>query len=163
MKSLPRIALACALPALSLGLAACKEQHGSGGGTLTDAPRGSAEAEAPPRPPSPEEQALVTKLLPDNKLEDFAVREVHGADHSPLEIVCVKDAARVVLSIARSVEGGPAAPASAGPYAVFYSVRGTGSDEGERLAKALAKRLEANLSAPVPAGLGPFVVRPMSL
>jgi hypothetical protein len=118
-------------------------------------------SDPPPRPANAAELALLAPVAPGQKLSDFDVREVRG-DRGLIDVVCEKGAARVVLSVALFAKDGPTPPASTSRYAVFYSVRGATPEEAERLASALAAVLDKS-TAPVPAGLGPFVPRPLSL
>jgi hypothetical protein len=148
---------------MALGSAACRnEPHPApaGPGSGAAAP---ASAEAPPRPASPAELAIVAPAVAGSPLGDFTIAEIQGTARGLIEVTCEKGRARVVLSIALAAEGGPAAPASAGRYAVFYSLRDAQPEDGERLAAALAKILEANRAVPPPPGLLPFVPRPVSL
>lgn len=115
------------------------------------------------RPASPAELSILAPAVPGSKLADWDIRAVHGVDRGTMEVVCEKDGARVVLSIALAADGGPEPPVSTDRYAVFYSVRGATTEDADRLAKALAELLRANQAVPPPGGLGPFVPRPRSL
>lgn len=138
-------------------LAACQAAPGSSGN------EGPSGADAPPPPASSAELAIVAPVAVGSKLEGWTVAAIHGVDHGTLEIVCEKGSARVALSVALAAAGGPEPPASTERYAVFYSLRGATGEDGERLAKALARVLDANRAAPAPSGLEPFVPRPRSL
>ncbi|UQA56285.1 hypothetical protein [Polyangium aurulentum] len=117
----------------------------------------------PPRPAGPEELALVAPLVPGARLEDFEVREVRAVQGGVLTLVLAKDRATVRLSVALAEDGGPAPPALAGRYAVFYSLRNAQPEDGERLARALARILDKHADVPAPPGLGPFVPSPIPI
>jgi hypothetical protein len=117
----------------------------------------------PPRPAGPAELALVAPLVPGARLEDFEVREVRAVEAGVLTLVCAKDRASVRLSVALAEADGPPPPALAGRYAVFYSLRNAQPDDGDRLARALAKILDAHADVPTPPGLGPFVPSPIPI
>lgn len=95
-------------------------------------------------------------LVAGGKLLDFAVREVRAVDHGRLRVVCVKDKAVVRLDVALLDPEGALPPASAGRYAVFYSLRGGTPEDGERLALKLARVIEAHASMPPPPGMTTF-------
>lgn len=134
-----------------------------GGAETTSTARPQVTAEPPPRPASPAELAILAPAAAGGKLADWTIRAIHGVEQGTLEIVCEKDGARVVLSVALAADGGPEPPVSTERYAVFYSSRGATAEDGERLAKALAELLHANRAAPPPPGLGPFVPRARTL
>jgi hypothetical protein len=110
-----------------------------------------------PRPAGPAELALVAPLMPGSSLLDFTVREIHAVDRGRLRVVCGKDKAVVRLDVALlDAEGAVVPPASAGRYAVFYSLRGGAPEDGDRLARALAHLIGAHASAPPPPGMTTF-------
>lgn len=144
-----------------LGTAACGDASsppGPASGAAT-----ASNAHPPARPASAAELAVIAPAAPGGKLEDFDIREVRGVEHGVMEVHCEKGAARVILTIALAVEGGPAPPAEAGRYGVFYSLRGAAPEDGEQLANALAALLKKNAAVAVPEGMGPFVAKPVSL
>jgi hypothetical protein len=125
----------------------------------------SAPRPPPParRPAGPAELALVAPLVPGARLEDFEVREVRAVEAGVLTLVCAKDRATVRLSVALAEAEGPPPPALAGRYAVFYSLRNAEPEDGDRLARALARILDAHADVPTPPGLGPFVPSPIPI
>jgi hypothetical protein len=146
-----------------LGMAACRDAPSGPASASASSAANNALPPEPPRPASPAELAVIAPAAPGGKLLDFDIREVRGVQRGVMEVHCEKGAARVVLSIALAAPGGPAPPAEAGRYGVFYSLRGASPEDGERLAKALAELLGKNSAAKVPEGMGPFVPRPVSL
>jgi hypothetical protein len=111
---------------------------------------------APPRPAGPAELALVAPLAPGSDLIGFTVREIRAVERGRLRVVCVKDKAVVRLDVALLDPDGALPPASAGRYAVFYSLRGAAPEDGDRLSRKLARILEAHAAAPPPPGMTTF-------
>jgi hypothetical protein len=88
------------------------------------------------------------------------VQEIRAVERGRLRVVCVKEKARVALDVALASDAEKAMPpATAGRYAVFYELHDATPEDGERLAKALARVLGANASAPAPPGLTVFQPR----
>jgi hypothetical protein len=96
--------------------------------------------------------------VPGSKLGGFEVRSIHAVERGLMRIVCVKDKALVRLDIALADEadGAPPPPATAGRYAIFYSLRGATPEDAERLATHLARVLKNNAAVMAPPGLTPF-------
>jgi hypothetical protein len=122
----------------------------------SSAPSATASS-APPRPAGSAELALVAPLAPGSDLLDFRVREIRAVDRGRLRVVCVKDKAVVRLDITLADPEGLLPPASAGRYAVFYSLRGAAPEDGERLALKLARILEPHAAAAPPQGMTTFI------
>ncbi len=124
------------------------------------APAVSASAtqapEAPPPPPSAEELALIAPLGVGSDLAGFKVERVIGVRGGVLRLVCVKDKATVRLDVALADEEGAVPPATAGKYAVFYSLGAALPEEGDRLAQGLAAVLKAHADMTPPAGMTKF-------
>ncbi len=147
--------------AAALALAACRSEVGSGvasGGA-------SASSTAIARPPDRRsadapELALVAPLAPGARLVDYEVVRIEGALRGAMRVVCAKGRGVVRLDLAIVAEEGPAPAATAGRYAIFWGAHNAPLDEADALAKALAEVVKNNGSAPVPAGLAPFVPRP---
>ena len=78
-----------------------------------------------------------------------------------MRVVVARKDAVVRLDIALADPEGPVPPATAGRYAIFYSLRGATPDDGERLAKKLAAAISRN-GAPPPAGMTTFTPNPNS-
>ena len=149
------------LPALLLALPACARDDRPADPAP---PATSSRPAPPPRPAGPAELALVAPLTPGGTLEGFTVREIFAVENGVLTLVCAKDRAVVRLSIALAADGGPAPPALAGKYAVFYSARGKSDpQDAERLARALAAILEKHPDVPVPPGMTSFVPTPIPI
>ncbi len=156
--------VAPALAALALFAAARLRPHPlpvmPGGAPGPPVPVASAPAtasSAPPRPAGSAELALVAPLAPGSALLDFSIREIRAVDRGRLRVVCVKDRAVVRLDVALLDPEGALPPASAGRYAVFYSLRGAAEEDGDRLARKLARVIERHPEAPPPPGMTTFV------
>ncbi|MBK8257391.1 MAG: hypothetical protein IPK82_32575 [Polyangiaceae bacterium] len=155
-------------PAPSSGSGNSTAQSGSSSVSSSPLPTGSASQagarDVPsPRPPNAAELAFLSPLAVGSTLSGWNIAEVRGITQGTLDLVCTKGGSKVILSIALHAPGGAEPPALAEPYAVYYSVRGEQTLEGETLAKALAAVLEKNKGGPPPPGLMPFVPRPQSL
>ena len=122
----------------------------SGGHDGGDLRTPGASAASSARPAGSAELALVAPIVPGGVLLDFAVREIRAVDRGRLRVVCVKDKAVVRLDVALLDPEGALPPATAGRYAVFYSLRGATPEDGERLARKLARVIEAHASTPPP-------------
>ena len=72
-----------------------------------------------------------------------------------MRVVFARKDAVVRLDVALVDPEGPVPPATAGRYAVYYSLRGATPEDGERLAKKLAGVIARN-AAPPPAGMTTF-------
>jgi hypothetical protein len=122
----------------------------------------SSTAEAPLPPAGSAELALVAPLTAGSTIGGFTVRAVHGVQDGVFRVVCAKDKAVVRLDVALldDSEGAPSPPATAGRYAIYYSLRGATPEEGEQLATKLARAISGNASALVPPGLAPFKPKP---
>ncbi|HZF48507.1 MAG TPA: hypothetical protein VE093_07665 [Polyangiaceae bacterium] len=141
-----------------------KDQDAKGARGGSGAPSGRAPA--PPRPATAEEMALLAPLEKGTSLGGWEVLRIEGTDRGALRVVCVKGRALVRLYVALATDGGPAPPATAGRYAIFYSLKDATAEEGERLATELAAVIKKNQAAPPPAGMTPFEPRqkePISL
>ena len=115
---------------------------------------------AEPKPATAAEMALIAPLTKGSSLGGWDVLRVEGVDQGTLRVVCVNGRSVVRLDVALAADGGPAPPATAGKYAVFYSLKDASPEDGERLAKELARVVEKNAAAPPPPGMTPFVPKP---
>ncbi len=128
------------------------------------APSASASAatapEAPPRPRAGDaELALLAPLREGGALGGFEVTEIDPVSKTgQLVLRCRKGStvARLYVALRANADAGPEPPATAGRYAVFYAIQDDARAEGDALARALAKILEANAAVPAPKGLAPF-------
>lgn len=116
----------------------------------------SVQAEPAPRPASAEELSLVSPIVKGSLLAGFQVREIQAVRDGVMRVVCGKDKAIVRLDIALVDDDGVVPPATAGKFAVFYSLRGALPEEGEGLARKLADVLVAHAGAPPPPGMTKF-------
>jgi hypothetical protein len=146
--------------ALAGGVLAACDQSPQNGGESGDRGAPNRSPPAPPKPPTQAELAILAPLTKGSPLGGWEVSRIEGIDRGALRVVCVKDRAVVRLYVALSVDGGPAPPATAGQYSVFYSLKDATPEDGERLAKELAAVVEKNSGAPPPPGIAPFVPRP---
>ena len=113
----------------------------------------------PPPPPSAEELALIAPIARGSEIDGFIVRDVRGVEDGRMRLVCVKDEAVVRLDVALLDSDGPLPPASAGRYAVYYSLKGATPEDGDKLARRLARALGAHADSPPPAGMTRFIPR----
>lgn len=117
--------------------------------------------------------AVVAPLAKGSSLGGWEVARIEGTDdRGAMRVVCAKDRAAVRLYIALAAPSAgdkdvsddksksPEPPATAGPYAIFYSLKDAAPEDGERLAIELAAVIEKNRAAPPPPGMTPFVPRP---
>jgi hypothetical protein len=104
----------------------------------------------------------VAPLAAGSTFGGFTVRAVHGVHDGVFRVVCAKDKAVVRLDVALldDSDGAPSPPATAGRYAIYYSLRGATPEDGEQLATRLARVIRNNASAAVPPGLAPFKPNP---
>ncbi len=154
-----------ALTGLGIGLWLRSTSHRDGPARVASTP---AEASIAPRlrEPTPfagtAELRLVAPLTPGSDLGGFTVREIRGVEQGHMRLVCAQGKAVVRLDIALAdadPDGGdaPSPPATAGRYAIFYSLRGGATpDDGDRLSQQLARVVQPNLAGPTPEGMTVF-------
>lgn len=150
---LPAIALAFALAAI----AGCDDRDKNA--QLNINPN-TKNAPAPPRAATAEEMAVIAPLTKGSSLAGWEVVRVEGSERGAIRVVCVQKRAIVRLYIALAADDGPAPPATAGKFAIFYSLKDASAEDGERLATELAAVIEKNKNAPPPPGMTPFQPRP---
>jgi hypothetical protein len=158
---LPAIALAVALAAS----AGCDDrdkssQLNTNPNTNQNQNQDTKNVPAPPRPATAEEMAVIAPLTKGSSLAGWEVVRVEGSERGALRVVCVQKRAVVRLYIALAADDGPAPPATAGKFAIFYSLKDASAEDGERLATELAAVIEKNKDAPPPPGMTPFQPRP---
>jgi hypothetical protein len=125
------------------------------------APSSSTPASAPPphrggRPASAAELGVLAPLAPGSVLGGFTIREIRAVEHGTLRVVCARGNEVVRLDVALADPEGALPPATAGRYAIFYSLRGAAPEDGDRLAQDFAAVIATNAAAPVPAGMTTF-------
>jgi hypothetical protein len=115
-----------------------------------------------PSAAGPSELALVAPLASGSPFEGYVVERVDAVYDGTVGVVLVREneGHSVRLDVALASPSAPQAAATAGAYAVYYSVRGAPSGDGERLALALARLLATGGDRPPPRGLGAFHDRP---
>jgi hypothetical protein len=122
-------------------------------------PSTAASTAPPSRAAGPAELGLLAPLTPGSVLGGFTVREIHAVEHGLLRVVCArdkKDKEVVRLDVALAAPEGALPPATAGRYAIFYSLRGAMPEDADRLANELAAVIKGNAAAPAPAGMTTF-------
>ena len=124
--------------------------------------RASASAEVAPPPAGPVELAILAPIVVGSTSKGWKVRAISAVHEGSIVVSFVEEKGKgaVDLLVAASAEDEVAPPATAGRYAVFYSVRLALPEDGDRLARVLAKVIEKNQDAPVPPGLRPFQPQP---
>ena len=116
------------------------------------------ERAGPKQPPTagPAELALLAPLEVGGSLEDCAVSRIDAVHDGRLAVVCTLGSASIELDVCMASAEAPPAPATSGPYAVYYSAEPSASANATRLALALAQLLDTHVSEPRPDGLAPF-------
>ena len=124
--------------------------------------RAIASAPVAPPPAGPVELAIVAPIVVGSTSKGWKVEAISAVHEGAIVVSFVEEKGQgaVDLFVTESAEDEVAPPATAGRYAVFYEARRAVPEEGERLAKVLARVLEKNQSAPAPPGLGVFEPRP---
>jgi hypothetical protein len=103
----------------------------------------------------------VAPLAPRDDLAGFTVIEIQGVDRGRMRVVLAKGAAEVRLDVALADPDARLPPAAtAGKYAIFYSVHAASPEEGERLAQKLGALVSAHASEPAPPGMTVFTPAP---
>jgi hypothetical protein len=129
---------------------------------LIGAPSGSAPPPAPPPPAGPTELAIFAPIAVGSTSKGWKIEAISAVHEGVITVRFVEEKGRGVvdLFVAASSDEGPTPPATTGPYAIFYSARRALPEDGDRLAGVLARAIEKNKSAPVPAGLTPYKALP---
>lgn len=143
----------------SIAIGACRDEPRStaSGAASARATSSATVTRPPPPPPSAEELALIAPLTKGAEIGDFVLRDVRGVEDGVMRLVCAKGDATVRLDVALASDEGPTPPATAGPYAIYYSIKGATPEDGDRLAKKLAAVLSKHDGAPPPKGMTRFV------
>ena len=125
-------------------------------------PGARASASAAPLPAGPAELAILAPIVVGSTSKGWKVEAIHAVREGTIIVSFAEEKGDGVLDllVALRSDDGVLPPATAGRYAVFYEARRAVPEDGERLAKVLARTLEKNQSAPVPPGLGLFEPRP---
>lgn len=137
--------------------------HASAGpppGSAPPPPSLSAPPEIHRAPASPAERAILAPLTEGSSLEGFEVKSILTMHEGSLRLVLRRGGESVRLDVALFSPASPSPPASTDKYAIYYSLNGGATrEDGERLALALGKVLEANAKAPAPPGMTPFTAK----
>jgi hypothetical protein len=157
----PAIGMSAILVALAVSFGPRRDR---GPRPVTSAPiaDASARAAAPPPPAGPIELSILAPLVVGSTSKGWKVRSISAVHEGAIVVSFAEEKGDGVvdLFVVASAEDEVAPPASAGRYAVFYAARRALPEDGERLAKVLAKAIEKNQDAPAPPGLRPFVPQP---
>jgi hypothetical protein len=129
---------------------------------LVGAPSASASAPVARPPAGPAELAIFAPIVVGSTSKGWKIEAISAVHEGTIDVRFVEEKGRGVvdLFVATSSDDGVTPPATAGRYAIFYSARRALPEEGDRLAKVLARAIEKNPAAPTPAGLAPFNARP---
>ncbi len=123
-------------------------------------PASTTASGSPPRrggsPAGSSELRLLAPLAPGSVLGGFTIREIRGVEQGTLGVVCARGKEQVRLDVALADPEGALPPATAGRYAIFYSLRGAVPEDGDRLAQDLAAVITVNAAAPTPGGMTTF-------
>lgn len=121
----------------------------------------SAKA-APPPPAGPVELAILAPIVVGSTSKGWKVQAISAVHEGAIVVSFAEEKGKGVvdLLVVTSAEDEVAPPATAGRYAVFYSTCLALPEDGDRLARVLAKAIEKNQDAPVPPGLRPFQPQP---
>jgi hypothetical protein len=131
--------------------------------TLIGAPSSGTPPPAPPAPPAgPTELAILAPIAVGSTSKGWKIESISAVHEGAIEVRFVEEKGRgiVDLYIASNTDDGVTPPATAGPYAIFYSARRALPEDGDRLANVLARAIAKNPTAPVPPGLAPYNARP---
>jgi hypothetical protein len=112
-----------------------------------------------PSPAGPAELALVAPLAPGAELEGYTVKRIDAVFDGTVGVLLERGPDRVRLDVAMAgpdSASGNRVGAAAGTYAVYDRVEGAPTDDGERVAKALARILADGIPRPAPPGLAPL-------
>ncbi len=123
--------------------------------------RAIASAPVAPPPAGPVELAIVAPIVVGSTSKGWKVEAISAVHEGAIVVSFVEEKGQgaVDLFVTESAEDEVAPPATAGRYAVFYSVRLALPEDGDRLAKVLARAIEKNQAAPTPPGLKPYAPR----
>ncbi len=118
--------------------------------------------EVAPPPAGPVELAILAPIVVGSTSKGWKVQAISAVHEGAIVVSFVEEKGKgaVDLLVVASAEDEVAPPATAGRYAVFYSTRLALPEDGDRLARVLARAIEKNQDAPVPPGLRPFQPRP---
>ena len=117
------------------------------------------EGESSPQGPpaaGPAELALLAPLHVGDMVDGCAIARIDAVHDGRLALHCTLGDAPIELDVTLASPDSPPAPATSGPYAVYYSAGKATAADAARLAGSLARTLDANASQPRPPGLAPF-------
>jgi hypothetical protein len=131
--------------------------------SLIGAPSADTPPPGPKPPPAgPQELAIFAPIVVGSTSKGWKIEEISAVHEGSIQVRFVEEKGRGVvdLIIAAPSEDGALPPVTTEHYAIFYSARRALPEDGDRLAKLLARAIEKNPTAPVPPGLTPYNARP---
>lgn len=149
-----RMALvAFAVVALAAGFALSRRGRGGFGGP---GERVAVRMDIPREPAGPAVRALFAPLTEGSEVEGWRIQTIEGVRDGNAHVVLTRggDAIEVLVALRQGTAVTP--PTAVGPYALFNMGLARLDRPAAQVIRALAERLRANASAPVPPGLGPF-------
>ena len=130
---------------------------------LIGAPSADQPPQAPPPPPAgPVELSIFAPIVVGSTSKGWKIEAISAVHEGHIAVRFVEEKGRGVvdLFVAANTDDGAMPPATAGPYAIYYSARRALPEEGDRLANVVARAIAKNAAAPVPPGLAPYVALP---
>ena len=131
--------------------------------TLIGAPSAGTPPPAPRPPPAGDvELAIFAPIVAGSTSKGWKIEAISAVHEGAITVRFVEEKGRGVvdLFVASASDDGAMPPVTAGRYAIFYSARRALPEDGDRLAKVLARAIEKNPAAPMPPGLAPYNARP---
>lgn len=118
--------------------------------------RTPVQMDIPREPAGPEVRALFAPLSEGSEVEGWRIRTIEGVRDGVIHVVLVRgvDAVEVLVALRQGTT--VTSPATVGPYALFNMGLARLDGQALRIIRALADRIRANVSVPVPPGLEPF-------
>ena len=123
---------------------------------------GTPPPAAKPPPAGDVELAIFAPIVVGSTSKGWKIEAISAVHEGAITVRFVEEQGRGVvdLFVAKTSDDGATPPVTAGRYAIFYSARRALPEDGDRLAKVLARAIEKNPAAPVPLGLAPYNARP---
>ena len=135
----------------------------SASSALVGAPSAGTPPPAAKAPPAgPAELAIFAPIVVGSTSKGWKIEEISAVHEGTIHVRFIEEKGRGVvdLFVAQPSEDGATPPVTTDRYAIFYSARRALPEDGDRLAKVLARAIEKNPTAPLPPGLAPYNARP---